>query len=123
MSIKIVIDMNLSYEWVAIFRSHGWQAVHWSSLGPPYTRDEVIMAWAVDNQHVVFTHDLDFGAILASTKASTPSVIQLRIQNIMPESLAETVVAVIYQFEEQLAQGALITVDHRKQRARILPLP
>jgi len=41
----------------------------------------------------------------------------------MPESLAETVVAVIYQFEEQLAQGALITVDHRKQRARILPLP
>lgn len=122
MSIKIVIDMNLSNEWVEIFRSQGWEAVHWSSLGAPDARDEVIMAWAVVNQHIVFTHDLDFSAILASTKAPAPSVIQLRIQNIMPESLATTVVAAIHQFEDRLVNGALITVDHGKQRARILPL-
>ncbi|MCE7985990.1 MAG: hypothetical protein DYG89_32840 [Caldilinea sp. CFX5] len=120
---KILIDMNLSREWVDIFRSQGWQAVHWSSIGVPDDRDEIIMAWAVANQYLVFTHDLDFSAILASTKAPAPSVIQLRIQNIMPESLAATVIAAIHQFENLLEQGVLITVDHGKQRARILPLP
>ena len=123
MNIKIVIDINLSYEWVDIFRSQGWQAVHWSSVGPSDIGDEVIMTWAVENQHIVFTHDLDFSAILSSTKATAPSVIQLRVQNIMPESLAEIVIAIIRQFADLLEHGALITVDHGKQRARILPLP
>lgn len=123
MSIRIVVDMNLSREWVDIFHSQGWQAVHWSTLGLPDALDEEIMAWAVTNHYAVFTHDLDFSAILASTKASVPSVIQLRIQNIMPESLATTVIAAIRQFEHLLNQGVLITIDHGKQRARILPLP
>lgn len=51
MTIKIVIDMNLSREWVEVFRKQGWQAVHWSSLGAPDARDEMFMAWAVEHQH------------------------------------------------------------------------
>ncbi len=30
---KIVIDMNLSPEWVSVFEAAGYQAVHWSSVG------------------------------------------------------------------------------------------
>ena len=30
---KILIDMNLSPEWVAVFENHGWSAVHWSTVG------------------------------------------------------------------------------------------
>ena len=33
MSVQLVIDMNLSVEWVAELAQHGWSAVHWSTVG------------------------------------------------------------------------------------------
>ncbi len=32
MSLPILIDMNLSMEWVPWFDRAGWPAVHWSTL-------------------------------------------------------------------------------------------
>jgi predicted nuclease of predicted toxin-antitoxin system len=72
--------------------------------------------------YVVFTHDLDFSAILAATRAMGPSVIQLRSQDILPDHLAVHIIAAIRQFEHLLLQGALIVVDPKKARARTLPL-
>lgn len=61
---KLVVDMNLSPEWVAVLERHGWEAVHWSSVGNPRATDSQIMTWANTTGHVVFTHDLGFGALL-----------------------------------------------------------
>ena len=72
--------------------------------------------------YVIFTHDLDFGSILAATNAEYPSVIQVRSQDITPEHLSHLVVLALRQFKEHLDEGALITVDEKKFRARILPL-
>ena len=72
---KIVIDMNIPPTWVAIFKSAGYEAVHWSTIGDIKAKDSFIMTWAVDNGYVVFTHDLDFGTLLAISEANTPSVI------------------------------------------------
>ena len=33
MSVKILIDMNLSPDWVPVLKRHGWSAVHWSTIG------------------------------------------------------------------------------------------
>jgi predicted nuclease of predicted toxin-antitoxin system len=122
MSLKILIDMNLSPEWGEVFRHAGWEARHWSEIGKPTAEDVVIMQWAQANSYVVFTHDLDFSAILAATRAAGPSVVQLRIQNILPETMSGTVVAVLRQHEAVLIAGALLVVDHARQRLRILPL-
>ncbi len=78
MSIAIVVDWNLSPDWVPVLRANGWAAVHWSDIGDPRAADREIMDWASANRHVVFTHDLDFGTALALTHASGPSVIQVR---------------------------------------------
>ncbi len=75
---KILVDMNLTPEWTGLFESHGWHAVHWSTVGDPRTTDRAIMSWARSNGYVVFTHDLDFGSVLAATRAQGPSVIQVR---------------------------------------------
>ncbi len=45
--------------------------------GPMNAPDKEIMDYATKHGHGVFTHDLDFGAILATTKADGPSVVQL----------------------------------------------
>ena len=119
---KIVIDMNLSPHWVQLLTDAGHEAVHWSEVGAPNAPDREIMTWARSNGFIVFTHDLDFGAILASTDAESPSVFQVRTQDISPQHIVSLVLSAIKQFEERLKQGALISLDKNRARARILPL-
>ena len=122
MSIQILIDMNLSPDWVDELSRHGWASVHWTAIGDPRATDREIMDWARSNDHVVFTHDLDFGTMLALTHASGPSVIQVRGQNVLPDHMAPTVVTALKQHETDLAAGALVVVDESKSRVRVLPI-
>jgi predicted nuclease of predicted toxin-antitoxin system len=122
MSVQLVVDMNLSVEWVAELAQHGWSAVHWSTVGDPRAEDSVIMAWALANGRAVFTHDLDFGTMLALTHATGPSVLQVRAQNVLPEDIGPVVIAVLRQHDAALAAGALVVVDVKKSRVRVLPL-
>jgi predicted nuclease of predicted toxin-antitoxin system len=119
---KLLIDMNLSPRWVEVFERNGWQAIHWSAVGDPRATDRAIMEWANANQYVVFTHDLDFGTLLAITHAKGPSVIQVRAQDVLPEHLQGVVVPAMRQHERLLEAGALVMVDESTSRARILPL-
>jgi predicted nuclease of predicted toxin-antitoxin system len=84
MTLRIVVDMNLSVEWIPLLEGAGWTAIHWSAVGDPRANDATIMAWASTNNYAVFTHDLDFGAALAMTHASKPSVVQVRAQQVLP---------------------------------------
>lgn len=81
-----------------------------------------IFEYAKSNGYVIFTHDLDFGTILAATNTDFPSVIQIRIQDVTPEHLSGYIISAIHQFEKHLEAGALITIDEKKSMARILPL-
>jgi len=119
---KIVIDMNLSPLWVQLLTDAGHEAIHWSKIGTPNAPDREIMAWARSNGFIVFTHDLDFGTILASTHAEAPSVFQVRTQDIAPHQIGDLVLSAIKQFEERLKQGALVSLDKSRARARVLPL-
>lgn len=83
--------------------------------------DNVIMSWARENGYVVFTHDLDFGVLLALTQAESPSVIQVRTQDVFPEVLAKRLVKVLKEHQTTLEKGALLTVDEAKARVRVLP--
>ena len=68
-----------------------------------------------------FTHDLDFGAILAATDADSPSVLQVRTQDITPHGIGNLVISTLEQFEENLIKGALVSIDEKRARARLLP--
>lgn len=119
---KILVDMNLSPDWVAVFVENGFNAAHWSAIGDPCAEDSVLMDWARTNSYLVFTHDLDFGALLAMTQADSPSVILARTQDVSPAHLSEFVIAALRTYESLLESGALIVLDEGKSRARILPL-
>jgi predicted nuclease of predicted toxin-antitoxin system len=119
---KLLIDMNLSPLWVATFTSAGYDAVHWSSVGDPRAADAEIAAWALANDCVIFTHDLDFSALLALAHAAGPSVIQIRTQDVFPSAIGPLITKSLKDFEVALSQGALISIDERRARVRILPL-
>ena len=57
---KILIDMNLSYEWIKYLEECGHETIHWKDTGRSDTPDADIVKWARDNGFVVFTNDLDF---------------------------------------------------------------
>ena len=122
MTIRLLLDMNLSPEWVDYLTAAGWAADHWADIGEPTAPDQEIMALATEREFVVFTHDLDFGALLAATNASRPSVLQVRTQNTLPSVIGPMVLTALHQFESQLTAGAIVIVDAAKVRARILPL-
>ncbi len=119
---KIVVDMNLSPSWIPLLERAGFEAVHWSAVGNPRAVDTTVMGWARDHGFIVFTHDLGFGSILASTGATGPSVIQVRAQDVTPDYLGEIVINCLHQCENILLTGAIISVDEGRMRFRILPL-
>ncbi len=119
---KILIDMNLSPEWETEFMLHQIEAVHWTKVGDFNAPDSILMDWAIINDCVIFTHDLDFGAALALTKAEKPSVIQVRTQNVTVKYLSKMVIDTIKEHCDLIKMGALIVIDDDKRRVRILPL-
>ena len=114
--------MNLSPQWVQLLTGAGHEAVHWSEVGAPNASDREIMSWAQSNGFVGFTHDLDFGTILAATDTESPSVFQVRTQDISPQHIGTVVVSAFVQFEKPLNKGAIVSLDEKRARARILPL-
>jgi len=70
----------------------------------------------------VLTCDLDFSALLATSSATGPSVIQVRTQDVLPESLGPQVVRVLLEQRDALQSGAIITIDEITARVRILPI-
>lgn len=119
---KILIDMNLSPEWCRVLDGHGHACVHWSEAGDPRAGDAVIMKWARLNDHVVLTHDLDFGTILAFTQASAPSVVQIRMEDVLAPAMEMLLVNVFRDYEAELTAGALVVLEETKSRVRVLPL-
>jgi predicted nuclease of predicted toxin-antitoxin system len=119
---KILIDMNLSPIWADYFTIYQIESIHWSNVGQPNAKDKEIFDYARENSFVVFTNDLDFSAILASSRATFPSVIQVRTQNLLPDYIGETIIELLSQFDEMIDNGCLLTFDENKTRTRILPL-
>ena len=96
--------------------------MHWSSVGKADAADEEIMQFAYANGMVVLTQDLDFGILLASTGADRPSVVQLRSDDVLPDRIGRRVVEALWQIEAELTAGALVTIDPKRIRVRILPV-
>jgi predicted nuclease of predicted toxin-antitoxin system len=119
---KLLIDMNLSPRWINVLAEAGFEAVHWTSLGDITAPDSEIMAFAKAGDFVVLTHDLDFGTILAVTQGDKPSVVQIRSDDVTPAAIGAQVKAALAQMTAELEAGALVTIDPKRTRLRVLPL-
>ncbi len=119
---KLLVDMNLSPDWVTLLTARGWEAKHWSQIGSGNAPDAELMRWAREHKHVVITQDLDFSQILYITRDTGPSVVLLRMDNEFDPAAREHVCAAIDRAEPALTAGALLTVSGRRARLRRLPV-
>ena len=114
--------MNLSWRWVEALQRAGHDTVHWRDIGSCNAPDHEIMAYALQHSFVVLTHDLDFGDILAATSGKGPSVVQVRSSNLSLAAVFRQVAHALDAASDELALGALLSIDLRRARLRLLPL-
>ena len=114
--------MNLSPRWVGLPTANGFDAVHRASQGSVSASDAEIMRHAVMNDQVILTQDLDFGTILAASRGNKPSVVQIRADDTNPDRIGADVVIALQQAADDLARGALVTVEPGRKRLTLLPL-
>lgn len=112
---KFLADMGISPRTVNWLRGAGYDAVHLVEEGLERLADDEILVKARDEGRILLTVDLDFGYLLAVSRAELPSVILFRLGN---ESLTE----VLSLCEEELAGGAIISVTDDTYRVRRLPI-
>jgi predicted nuclease of predicted toxin-antitoxin system len=119
---KILIDMNLSPNWAGFLKGAGVEALHWSEVGLAYAPDSALMSWAAEHGFIVLTNDLDFGIALAMANTEKPSVVQIRGDDLRPASIGNQVMLALRQLQAELEEGALVTIDPKRTRLRLLPL-
>jgi len=123
---KLLLDACMPLEWAEFLRRHNHECITWLELGPPNASDADIMGWAREHGFIVLTNDLDFGKLLAFSRATHPSVIQFRATDIRPPALGRLALQVLEEhcarLEGVLGEGALITIETERFRTRILPL-
>jgi predicted nuclease of predicted toxin-antitoxin system len=119
---RVIIDMNLSPSWAQFLQSSGFDAVHWSDIGPIDALDSAIMQHASEASAIVLTNDLDFGSILAATGGTAPSVVQLRSDDLRVASVGPQLLAALQQLSDALQAGALVTLEPARTRITLLPI-
>ena len=104
---RLLVDVNLSTEWIPLLRAAGHWAVHWSEVGNPRAPEKALMQWAMANSCAIFTYDLDFGTMLALSGANGPSVLQVRGLNVLTGAIGPLVLSVLRINFPEIEQGAL----------------
>jgi predicted nuclease of predicted toxin-antitoxin system len=119
---KLLLDQGLPRMAAELLRAFGFDTLHIGEIGYATATDAAILQLALGEQRIVVTLDADFHALLALSAAPAPSVIRIRIEGLRAQALAALIQAVIAQCEEELAQGAVVTVQDARLRVRRLPL-
>jgi predicted nuclease of predicted toxin-antitoxin system len=120
--VKLLVDMNLSPSWVDRLARQGFEAVHWSTIGAATAPDVEILTWANEHAFVLITNDLDFSAILAASGGASPSVVQIRTQDLLSDVVVNIVGEALDAHREDIERGALVSINEAGTRVRVLPL-
>ena len=119
---KLLLDQGLPRSTARLLRETGIDTVHVSEIGYSTSEDAVILERGREEDSTVVTLDADFHTLLALSGATSPSVIRIRIEGLKGETAANLIRTVLMQCEEDLKQGAVVTVERRRIRVRKLPL-
>ena len=119
---RILVDMNLSPEWVSFLARPGWLIRRWSEVGVPEADDAEIAAWAAQNEFAVLTQDLDFSDILFMTQAAAPSIVLLRSYDELSPAFRAHVLRCLLAAEKWSQGPFLLVIDPHRARWRRLPI-
>ena len=119
---KLLLDQGLPRSTVTHLAAEGIAAEHVADLGMATAADVAILATARQRQAIVVTLDADFHHLLAASRATSPSVVRIRIEGLKGDQLSAILVQVIATAAAELAGGAVVSVTEGRIRVRSLPI-
>lgn len=119
---KLLLDQGLPLSAASLLRDAGIDTIHVGEIDLSAAEDGEIIQRAREDNRVVVTLDADFHTLLALNEAVSPSVIRIRIERLRAQALTELLLRTISECEEELQQGAAVTIETRRIRIRHLPL-
>lgn len=119
---KFLADMGISPKTVAFLRNLEYEAAHLHEQGLHRLSDPDILEKARTEGHILLTHDLGFGELVAASGARLPSVISFRLRNMHPARVNRYLQEIIEQHREGIEQGVIISVTEGQVRVRHLPI-
>jgi predicted nuclease of predicted toxin-antitoxin system len=120
--LEFLANMNISPLTVGDLRRLGWSIVRVSEIMDSKSKDIAILTYAREHNKVVITQDLDFSSLLALGGYEKPSVINLRFENAKPDFITNRIIAIVKEFEKDLDEGIVVSVDEISARYRNLPI-
>ena len=119
---RFLADMGVSMRTIGWLREQKHDAVHLREEGLQRLSDEQILVKARAERRVLLTMDLDFGYLLAVSRAQLPSVILFRLSDERSEVVNRRLADVLTQRRSDIEAGAIISVSEVAIRIRRLPI-
>jgi predicted nuclease of predicted toxin-antitoxin system len=119
--VRFLADMGVAPKVVAWLKEQGHDVWHLAERGLERLPDAEIFRRAAEEQRIVLTFDLDFGEILALSGGTT-SVILFRLRARRTPHVIERLGSVLAESSLQVTRGAIVVVEDRRHRVRLLPL-
>jgi predicted nuclease of predicted toxin-antitoxin system len=114
--------MNISPATVQQLKNLKWDIIRVSEIMDIRSKDTEILLYAKENDRVIITQDIDFSTLLAISGSKKPSVINLRLEENRPDSVTKRLLMAVAGIENELAEGAVLSVDEVSIRYRLLPI-
>ena len=119
---KLLLDQGLPCSATKLLREDNIDIVHVSECGLSTATDAEIIRFARQQNRTIFTLDADLHALLALSRAASPSVVRIRIEGLRTEALVKLVQVILRCCAEDLTKGAMVSVAENRIRIRILPV-
>ena len=118
----MLLDQGTPRSAAAILREAGFDALHTGEAGMSEAPDFEILKCATLEDRIVVTLDADFHALLACQPTSKPSVFRVRREGLRAFEFSQLVEHILRECAEDLAAGAMISVNEFQIRVRRLPV-
>lgn len=122
MKLKFIADIHISPLTVKALQNKGYDIIRITDKLPATSSDTEIVQMAYQERAVIITQDLDFSAIIAKSGLNSPSVVSLRVADAKPDIITRILTIVLPLIEDELAEGAIVSIDEREYRIRKLPV-
>lgn len=119
---KFLLNENIPPSLCTLLQKINWDASHANHLGLNGKSDIYIVEFAVQQEFVVITHDLDYSRIVSLSGKTKPSILSFRLDKISADLLFNLINQNKIQLEHYLRKGALVSIDERGFRFRTLPV-
>lgn len=118
---RLLLDHGMPRRSAKLLRDAGFDVTHTGEIGLGTAGNVDILQFAYESGWIIAPLDSDFHTLLALSGAARPSVIRVRIEGFKAREMSDLLMAVLFEWSEELAVGYALSVQQWRVRARRLP--